>query len=303
MVQRPIKNASTSARVGAPAEPPTRLHLMPATAAPKRMASTSLRPSASASAKPPWKASPAPSVSTYSMSNTGNWQSLRPSKNKTSFGPLLTARKASVLRAIRSSPAARSAAPVVARKHSEEKITWVAMRNSGSSSPVGRSPSRITGRLRRRADRFDESRIAVVGQHRVRGGDDLVGIGRHRRGDAFIAISHDGAVAARIHEDRRQRRRQSIDALAERTIDFLARKRSQHAIAVGVVAHGSAHRAGERSAAAEAGDRHRRIGRAAAVDHEKSRRLHLAVALRELLDAKYFVEHDDAGAEDARRGV
>src|ERR1700678_815510 len=36
------KNFSTSARVGAPAEPPSRLHLRPAAAAPKRIAATSL---------------------------------------------------------------------------------------------------------------------------------------------------------------------------------------------------------------------------------------------------------------------
>ena len=168
--------------------------------------------------------------------------------------------------------------------------------------PVAVEDHRHVAPPRRLTDRLHESRIAVVGQHRVRGCDDLVRIGRCRRGDAFIAIGHDGAVAARIHEDRRQRRRQAVDALAERAVDLFARECSQHAIAVGVLARGSAHRAGERRAAAEAGDRHRRIGRAAAVDHEKSRRLHFAVGLRELLDAKHLVEHDDAGAEDARRG-
>ncbi len=181
----------------------------------------------------------------------------------------------------------------------------MAMRNNGSSSigrPVAVEDHRQFAPPRRRANRLDERRIAVVGQYRVRACDDLVGIGRRRRGDSFIAIRDDGAVAARIHEDRRQRRRQTVDALTERAIDLFARECSQHAVAVGVVACGSAHRAGERSATAEAGDRHRRIGRAAAVDHEKSRRLHLAVGLRELLDAKHFVEHDDAGAEDARRG-
>jgi len=40
-------NAMTSERLGVPAEPPSRVHLMPATAAPKHMASTSLWPSAS----------------------------------------------------------------------------------------------------------------------------------------------------------------------------------------------------------------------------------------------------------------
>src|SRR6516165_2027299 len=73
-------SASTSERLGVPAEPPSRVHLMPATAAPKRMASTSLWPSASASAKPPWKASPAPIVSTAAMLNTGKRRTASPSR-------------------------------------------------------------------------------------------------------------------------------------------------------------------------------------------------------------------------------
>ena len=101
-------------------------------------------------------------------------------------------------------------------------------------------------------------------------------------------------------EDRRQRRRQPRHALTERAVDLLARQRLQHAVAVAVLAGRTAHRTGERGAAAKPRDRDRGIGGAAAVDDEKIVRLHLAVGLREFLDAKHLVEHDDAGAEDAR---
>ena len=221
-----------------------------------------------------------------------------------SFGPLLTARKASVLRAIRVKPPARSAMPVVARRHSDEKITCEAMRNSGSSSLVGRSPSSTTGILRRRAASqigCTKCRVPVVGQHGVSRRDRGVGIGRRRGGDALVAIGHDGAVAARIHEDRRQRRRQARDALTKTAIDVLARKCRQHAVAVGVLAGRAAHRPGQRHAAAEPRDRDGGIRGAAAVDDKKSRRLHLAVGLRKFRDAKHLIQHDDAGAKNARR--
>jgi hypothetical protein len=68
-----------------------------------------------------------------------------------SFGPLLTARKESVCRATRRSPSARSAQPAVAMRHSEEKTTWVAMRNNGSSTTVRLSASSTMRRPRRRA--------------------------------------------------------------------------------------------------------------------------------------------------------
>ncbi len=77
---------------------------------------------------------------------------------------------------------------------------------------------------RRFADRPHEVRIAIIGQHRIGVGDDRVGIFRQGGGDPFIAIGHDSAVAARIHEDRRQRRRQAVDALAEGAIDVFAQR-------------------------------------------------------------------------------
>ena len=82
----------------------------------------------------------------------------------------------------------------------------------------------------------------------------------------------------------------------KRAIDVLAFECLEHAVAIAVFALGAAERSGERGAAAEPGDSDRRIRRTAAIDDKKSLGLHLAVGLREFLDAKHFVEHDDAGA-------
>ncbi len=49
---------------------------------------------------------------------------------------------------------------------------------------------------RRLADRPHVLRISVVGKDEVGGGDDAVCIARHDRGDALVAVGHDGAVAA-----------------------------------------------------------------------------------------------------------
>src|SRR5262249_57754262 len=57
-------SASTSLRVGIDGAVPARVTDMPATAQPKRAASDGLDPRASAAARPPLKASPAPVVST-----------------------------------------------------------------------------------------------------------------------------------------------------------------------------------------------------------------------------------------------
>jgi hypothetical protein len=122
-----------------------------------------------------------------------------------SFGPLLTARKESVCRATRRSPSARSAQPAVAMRHSEEKTTWVAMRNNGSSTTVRLSASSTMRRPRRRAAaQIGPTKTAsVVGQHDVGGGGERFRVGRDDGGDPLVAVGHDGAVAARVDEDRR----------------------------------------------------------------------------------------------------
>ena len=83
-------------------------------------------------------------------------------------------------------------------------------------------------------------------------------------------------------------------------VDILARQRRQHAVAIGILARRTAHRADERRLTAEPRDRHRGVGGAAAVDDEERVGLRLAVRLREISDAKHLVEHDDARAQDAR---
>ena len=126
-------------------------------------------------------------------------------------------------------------------------------------------------------------------------------IARRHRGDALVAIGDDGALAARIDENRRQRGRQAIDALAGAGLDRFARQSRQHAVAVFVRAGRPAERTREHGAAAETRDRDRRVGRAAAIDGEERLGFDLAVVARKFVDAKHLVEHDDAGTENARR--
>ena len=86
------------------------------------------------------------------------------------------------------------------------------MRNSGSSSTVALSASSTTRSIvppRRLADRPHEMRKAVVGKHDVGIGRKPFRIARRHRGDALVAIGDDGALAARIDENRRQRGRQA----------------------------------------------------------------------------------------------
>jgi hypothetical protein len=146
-------------------------------------------------------------------------------------------------------------------------------------------------------------RKAIIGEHDVRSARERLGIGRRYRGDARIPIGNDGALAARIDENRRQGGRQAIDALAGAGLDRFTRQSRQHAVAVFVRAGRPAERAREHGAAAETRDRDRRVGRAAAIDGEERLGLDLAVVARKLIDAKHLVEHDNAGAENARRGT
>src|SRR5207253_322351 len=146
-----VSKASTSARRGAAMLPPRRVHLSPAAAAANRSAATTSRPSASASVNAPWNTSPAPRVSIASTANTGLWRKATPSRQSTSRGPWVTARKDGVLAAIAASAAPRSSRPLVARRHSLENTTWVAIRNSSSDICVGRSASSTTVRPRARA--------------------------------------------------------------------------------------------------------------------------------------------------------
>src|SRR5262245_42433856 len=131
--------------------PPSRVHLRPAAAAAKRSAAAASRRSASASANAPWKTSPAPSVSMALSGNTGVLRSDAPSSQSTSCGPWVTARNDGVVRAIAASAVTRSSNSVVARRHSLEKTTCVAIRKRSSDSWVGRSASSTMVRPRARA--------------------------------------------------------------------------------------------------------------------------------------------------------
>src|SRR5262245_18163018 len=87
------------------------------------------------------------------------------------------------------------------------------------------------------------------------------------------------------------------DTLTTRAVDWLARERRQHEVAVGV----GAHRACKRGPAAEAGNGDGGIGGTAAVDDKELFRRSLAVGRRKILDVKNLIDHADAGAQDARR--
>src|SRR6516165_11044058 len=190
-----------------------------------------------------------------------------------SSGPLLTARNALLFAAMRSKPSPRSATPVVSRRHSQENTTCEAIRNSGSSSDVGRSPSRMTGKLRRRAASQigpNEFGIAIVGKHRVDAANQALRLARCGRGDALVAIGDDGTVAARIHENCRKGGGESADPLAGRAVHLFPRQSFKHAVAVVVLPRRTAHGACKEGAAPKPGNCHRGISRTAAVDDEKA---------------------------------
>ena len=285
-----------------------RLHLRPATAAPKRNASASLRPSASASAKPPCSASPAPSVSTARISNTGTAAERAVLEIRMSFGPLLTARKASVCRAIGSSPSARSLAPVVAVRHSEENTTWVAMRKQRIVGHRRLCRRRVRpGRLRRRA-------ASQIGCGRI------ADIGCRRAPDRPPATIASGSIAAQRPRSACRDMSRSCGRPAHRrkspTAPVASPSTRWHAL-VSTLSRASAastrsplsslpgraaKRARQHRPAAETRDRNGGVRRAAAVDDEKVLWPRPCVSgLRKLFDAKHLVEHEDAGAQDARR--
>ncbi len=100
----------------------------------------------------PWKISPAASVSTAVILNTGSSQ-IAPasSRQRTGLGPSVTARNAFVVWANLRKAAARSSVCAVARRPSAEKITCELAANSGSPGCAGLSASSTTGSRRRRA--------------------------------------------------------------------------------------------------------------------------------------------------------
>src|SRR6516164_9734829 len=82
---------------------------------------------------------------------TGLLRNVAPARQRTSCGPCVTARNDGVMSATAASAAARSSRPVVARRHSLENTTCVAIWNRSSDICVGRSASSTTVRPRSRA--------------------------------------------------------------------------------------------------------------------------------------------------------
>ncbi len=116
-------------------------------------------------------------------------------------------------------------------------------------------------------------------------------------------MSHDHAIAARVDEDRGERRGHAGKALAANAVDLLARERGQHPVAVPILAGRTAERAGQRRASPEPRHRDRGVGSAAAIDDEKTLRLGFCVRLRKAIDPEHLVEHDDARAQDRARVI
>jgi hypothetical protein len=137
---------------------------------------------------------------------------------------------------------------------------------------------------RRHADRPHEFGKTVIGHHRVGACHQARRVGGRRGGEPRIAVSHDHAIAARVDEDRGERRGHAGKALAAGTVDLLARERGQHPIAVRVLAGRTAERASQRRASAKPRHRDRGVGGATAIDDEKTLRLGFCVRLREAID-------------------
>ena len=137
-------------------------------------------------------------------------------------------------RAIWSRPAARSSVPVVRRRHSAGKDDVGRCDEQRMVLLVGRlvgiDHHRDAARERGMADRGDEIGEAVVDQHRIDARNEAVGIARPRRVQPMVAIGRDGAVAARIDEDRRDRRSSAGDAHAAAAIDAFALQALDQAI-------------------------------------------------------------------------
>jgi hypothetical protein len=79
-----------------------------------------------------------------------------------------------------------------------------------------------------------------------------------------------------------------------------SRQSLKHAVAIFVFAGRSTHRTSQRSATAQPSDCRRGVRGASAIDDKESLGLNFAVGLREFVNAKHLIEHDDASAQDAR---
>ena len=148
-----------------------------------------------------------------------------------SFGPLLTARKASVLRAMRSSPAARSrdAGRLAQAFRGKDDVRGDAkQRIVLECRPIAVEHDRHAAAARRRADRLDETPDSGYRPARCRRTPTtLSGSAGVAAAMPLVAIGHDHAIAARIDEDRRERGGEAGDALAGGAVDMFARERRE----------------------------------------------------------------------------
>jgi hypothetical protein len=167
--------------------------------------------------------------------------------------------------------------------------------------PVGVDHDRQAGAAGGAADRRHESGEAVVHQHRVDACYEAVGVRGHRGVEAMVPIGGDGAVAARIDEDRRDRGAGTGNAYASAAVDAFLREALDQPVADGVADRVLARRPAERrregDLAAEAHDGDGGVGGAAA---DELARFHLVVRQREFANAEHLVENRYSRAEDVR---
>jgi hypothetical protein len=174
--------------------------------------------------------------------------------------------------------------------------------------PIGIDHDRHAGPAGGATDRRHETGEAIVHQHRVDAGEEAVGVCRHCGVEAMVAIGRDGAVAARIDEDRRNRGAGTRNAHASAAVDTLSREAVDQPVADRVTdraadrvfARRPAERPREGDLAAEARDGDRGIGGAAAANGDELARFHLVVRQREFADAEHLVEDRNSSAKDVR---
>ena len=140
---------------------------------------------------------------------------------------------------------------------------------------------------------------AALGQDRGAVLQQRVGVGQADLPQFRIAEGDDGALAARVDHDVRDRRHQARHVHDMPGVDAFMRELVEDVAARGFA--GIAHRAADRGAAAEPHDADRGIERVAAADFVEMAGVLLVAARRQLLDAKGQVAHRHADAENARR--
>ena len=167
---------------------------------------------------------------------------------------------------------------------------------------VGVEHDRDAARPGGRADRQHEFRKSVVRQHRIGGRHQGGRVARAGGGEPIIAVVDDGAFPLRIDADRRHRGRHARHPRAVGAVHLLDGERRDDAVADRLFPGRAAERSGETGPSAQARDRDRRIGGAAAGNDHERRGVGLGFRHRELGDPEHGVQHRDAGAKHLRGG-